>query len=368
MSSALAIVTGTIQEVRESFSNVLADRSLSFEREAGFAIQQLSRNEYTLKIASSNRESVMNAVKNIAAIGISLNPAKKQAYLVPRDSAICLDISYLGLLDLAIASGSIMWGQAELVHDGDGFTLNGFDKPPTHERNPFAKDRGDIIGVYVVVKTRDGDYLTTTMQIDEVNAIRDRSEGWKAYVAKKIKSTPWATDAGEMIKKTVIKRAYKLWPKTDRLDQAIHFLNTEGGEGLGFSAAPAPAVDHVDAAPMIAEALATKSDADALNYWRTNNGRLAKQPADHARLKQAIMEHRARLKASDEARTVDMPAAKATPVSPEMEGMLADLDASADEGPDQFTSAWNSLSETTRSALANHFDRLNTKAQSKGTQ
>jgi recombination protein RecT len=35
-----------------------------------------------------------------------------------------------------------------------------------------------------------------------------------------------------MAKKTVIKRAYKTWPKTDRLDKAIHFLNTDGEEGL----------------------------------------------------------------------------------------------------------------------------------------
>lgn len=35
-----------------------------------------------------------------------------------------------------------------------------------------------------------------------------------------------------MVKKTVIKRAYKLWPKTDRLDGAVHYLNTENGEGL----------------------------------------------------------------------------------------------------------------------------------------
>src|SRR5690606_9527135 len=32
--------------------------------------------------------------------------------------------------------------------------------------------------------------------------------------------------------KTVVKRAYKYWPKTERLDQAIHHLNTDSGEGL----------------------------------------------------------------------------------------------------------------------------------------
>jgi recombination protein RecT len=35
-----------------------------------------------------------------------------------------------------------------------------------------------------------------------------------------------------MVKKTCVKQAYKYWPKTDRLEKAIHFLNTEGGEGL----------------------------------------------------------------------------------------------------------------------------------------
>lgn len=230
-NDALTVISKDIYAVRQSFDAVLADPGISFEREAGFAIQQLSRNEYSMKIAMDNRQSVVDAVVNIAAIGISLNPAKKQAYLVPRDGRICLDISYIGLLDLAIQSGSVMWGQAELVHESDGFSLNGFDKPPTHNRNPFAKDRGPIVGVYVVVKTSTGDYLTTTMTLDEVYDIRDRSSAWKAWLEKK-KKCPWVTDEGEMIKKTVIKRAYKLWPKADRLDNAIHHLNTENDEGL----------------------------------------------------------------------------------------------------------------------------------------
>lgn len=319
MSNALAIVTGAIQEARDDFSRVLVDRTISFEREAGFAIQQLQKNDYTLRIAGQNKQSVINAVTNVAAIGISLNPARKQAYLVPRDNQICLDISYIGLLDLAVASGSIMWGQAEIVRENDAFTLNGFDQAPTHVFNPFGKDRGPIVGAYVVVKTHSGDYLTTTMSIDEIYSIRDRSEGWKAFYAKKIKSTPWASDEGEMIKKTVIKRAYKLWPKTERLDEAMNHLNGANGEGLAADDRP---VDWIDVAPMIAEALRTRTDADALAYWKANNGRLAKQPADHKRLKDAVSEHRANLRAQatvvDDARTIEMPATSAAPaVSPE---------------------------------------------------
>lgn len=234
-NSALAIVEKDVWSVQDQF-NRMAGGSLNFEREAGFAIQVISGNDYALRIASENRQSVINAVTNIAAIGISLNPAKRQAYLVPRDGRICLDISYMGLLDLAISSGSVMWGKSELVYETDGFELNGFDRPPTHNRKPFAKDRGAIVGVYVVVKTRDGDYLTDTMSIDEVYEIRDRSTAWKAWISKQ-KKCPWVTDEGEMIKKTVIKRAYKMWPKTDRLDTAVHYLNTEAGEGIELSGA-----------------------------------------------------------------------------------------------------------------------------------
>jgi recombination protein RecT len=308
MSNALAIIQGDIYNAKDGFAAVQTDRSISFEKEAGFALQILGGNEYLMGVGLKNRQSVVDAVTNIAAIGISLNPARKQAYLVPRDGKVCLDISYMGLLDLAISSGSLKWGQAELVRESDAFVLNGFDKPPTHSFNPFDKNRGEVIGAYVVVKTADGDFLTTAMSIDEINAIRDRSESWKRG-----QKGPWKSDPGEMAKKTVIKRASKLWPKTARLDQAIHYLNTDGDEGLGFNQSAQAPEQAVDVVPMIAAAIKTKTDAEALQYWKDNNAKLAKQPQDHARLKQAIVEHRAKLKQAEDARTVEMPAAAPAP-------------------------------------------------------
>ena len=89
MSNELTTIQNEIYAVRDTFVSVLTDRSLNFEKEAGFAIQSISANDYAMGIALRNRQSVINAVTNIAAIGISLNPAKKQAYLVPRDGKIC---------------------------------------------------------------------------------------------------------------------------------------------------------------------------------------------------------------------------------------------------------------------------------------
>lgn len=298
MSTAIDTISNYVYGAEDAFSSVLVDRSLNFEREAGFAIQTLTANDYAMSMAVKNKQSVINAVTNIAAIGISLNPAKRQAYLVPRDGKICLDISYMGLMDLAMSTGSILWAQAELVYEQDAFALNGFDKPPTHQYNPFAKDRGSIVGVYVVVKTADGDYLTDCMSKDEIDSIMNRSQSVKSG-----KSSPWKTDYGEMAKKTVVKRAYKYWPKTDRLDKAIHHLNTDSGEGLAQANAEQRQDDYIDPIPIIEGLRATGTIEQMKTYWADKNGLLANQPKDHQALKDAYLAHLKRLRA---AQTVEM--------------------------------------------------------------
>ncbi len=239
MSNEVVTIESIIGSVATNFERVRVDAAIEFAREQEFALQALYSNDYARQIALKNPQSVRDAVTNVAAIGISLNPAKKQAYLVPRKGGITLVISYMGLADLAIDSGSIRWVKSEVVRQADKLTLQGVDKPPVHEFDPFSLDRGDIVGVYCVAKTADGDYLVDTMSADEVNAIRDRSDAWQAWIAKK-RPCPWVTDYSEMAKKTLVKRASKMWPKTERLDQAVHHLNTDGGEGIDFATEQAP--------------------------------------------------------------------------------------------------------------------------------
>ena len=43
---------------------------------------------------------------------------------------------------------------------------------------------------------------------------------------------PWKDHWGEMARKTIVKQASKYWPQVDRLDNAMHMLNTDGDEGL----------------------------------------------------------------------------------------------------------------------------------------
>jgi hypothetical protein len=108
----------------------------------------------------------------------------------------------------------------------------------------------------------DGDYLTHSMPISKVYDIRDRSEAWKAYKKDKSKTCPWVTDEEEMIKKTCVKQASKYWPKSPRLDAAIHHMNTDGGEGITLHPNKMPEAEYLDWKAQI-EKCTTKDAAKA---------------------------------------------------------------------------------------------------------
>ena len=50
MSTAIDTISGYVYGAEDSFSSVLGDRSLNFEREAGFAIQTLTANDYATHV------------------------------------------------------------------------------------------------------------------------------------------------------------------------------------------------------------------------------------------------------------------------------------------------------------------------------
>lgn len=198
--------------------------AVNFKREASFALQIMQKNTYLADLANANPDSLKNAIINVAAIGLSLSPVHKLAYLIPRKKEVCLDLSYRGLVQLATDCGAVKWVVAELVYKKDKFKLKGLGKEPQHEFDPFAEDRGELVGAYCTAKTLDGDFLVTHMKIKDVYDIRNRSESWKNGG-----QSPWKSDESEMIKKTVVRRAYKSWPSTEsrkRFDEAIDVTNT----------------------------------------------------------------------------------------------------------------------------------------------
>jgi|TARA_R110000803_G_scaffold135799_2_gene202719 recombination protein RecT len=196
---------------------------LDFKQECLFAKQQITKGDgYALKVVQGNPASLKNSLLNTAAIGISLNPALAHAYLVPRGGAICLDISYRGLVYLATQCGAILWAKAELVYSNDEFTWNGIMEAPHHKADPFS-DRGEVTGGYCLAKLPDGSIMTDVMSREELDKIKQTS---------KAKDGPWKNWETEMQKKSLVKRASKSFPQTGdrkRIDTAIEVLNEHEG-------------------------------------------------------------------------------------------------------------------------------------------
>lgn len=233
-------IAQVIEMAGERFKQI-APQHMKYESEKGFAIQLLKNNDYLMGVAMASPASLQQAITNVAAIGLSLNPAEKQAYLITRtvktkdangkdkwDKRIFLEPSYVGLCKLATDSGSIEWIHSAAVHDKDDFIDNGPGEKPTHKYQAF-KDRGPMVGVFCTAKTAKGDYLTTVMDMAQIESVRDRSEAWKSN-----KSGPWATDFKEMAIKTVVRNAFKRWPRSDErryamLTEAVNLSNENEG-------------------------------------------------------------------------------------------------------------------------------------------
>ena len=236
-SKQVGALAPALQSAIDNSMAKFQDSGLSFERESVFAVQQLMNNSYTQKVAMNNPASLQVAMLNVAATGLSLNPVLKQAYLIPRkvgnEARVILDISYQGLVQIASTAGVIHSCTVALVYESEmeTFEWRGEYEKPIHKRNPFAKDKGAIMGAYAQTRLPDGTFIFCAMASDAILKRRDCSEMVKRNNGKA--AGPWKDWPEEMIIKTVIKHAAKTWPKASvEFNEALRVLNEDNGEGL----------------------------------------------------------------------------------------------------------------------------------------
>lgn len=194
-------------------------------RETSFALQAVNASDYMSK---ATPVSVAKCVLNIALTGLSLNPVLKYAYITPRyvngQIEAILMPSYMGLCKLITDAGSVKNIYAHLVHDGDEFEpVFGTELSLVHKPK-FGKE---VTHVYAVAVLKDGGKQFEVMSVDDVNAIRERSDGYKSFKAGKAKSCIWESDYGEMAKKTVIKRLTKYLPKTEQWEHIAKAIDVD---------------------------------------------------------------------------------------------------------------------------------------------
>jgi recombination protein RecT len=192
------------------------------------AMTSIQRNP---KLMDCTQQSLLGCIMTSAALGLEPDPFLGQAYFVPywNTKKNCYEAQFMpgyrGYIALARRTGELQSVSSQVVYERDFFTLQyGLTEKLDHV--PADGDRGNIKGAYVIFRYKDGAYSFDYMTYADIKAIAKRS---KTYDEKKDEWTgPWATDEGEMCKKTVIKRHAKLTPmsvefnKASALEDRVH--------------------------------------------------------------------------------------------------------------------------------------------------
>lgn len=211
---------------------------VSYDR---FQAQLVTAVAYNPKLLECDENSLLRAAAECVSVGLSLSPTMKEADIVPvwspNGTAAQFRPRYMGLMKLARQSGEIGSIYAHEVYERDEFVYEyGLEKKLIHK--PASGDRGKIIAGYCVWVTKDLHREFEVIDERRINRAKDASEGYKAFKAGKIKSTPWATDEGEMVRKTAVHAASKYFPRSTESEMFLRALHNDEDHIIDSEATP----------------------------------------------------------------------------------------------------------------------------------
>jgi len=174
-------------------------------QEIGFAYQSMINNKM---LQTCEPQSIVNAITNIARTSITLNPVMRLAYLVPRNGKCVLDFSYMGMISLLKNNGNIRTINAYIVYEDEDFrhdiVENVIHHTPRYAKTEKEHNTRSILGAYSIAKLPTGEVDYCFMPYWEIEKVKNSSKGADS------KYSPWVTWKDEMIKKTIIKRHFKM--------------------------------------------------------------------------------------------------------------------------------------------------------------
>jgi len=183
------------------------------------------------KLLECTRDSLLGCIVQCAQLGLEPDGLLGHVYLIPfnvsrkingqwKKSLECtLIIGYKGLLKLARQSGEISSISARTVYKKDKFEWEyGLVEKLVHVPSD-EEDPGPMTHAYAIFRLKDGSHHFDVMTANEVNRIRDNSQGYKFDKD----SSPWTLYYGEMAKKTALRRAAKMSPASieDKTARAV---------------------------------------------------------------------------------------------------------------------------------------------------
>lgn len=195
-------------------------KHLTPERFIRMALTALMR---TPKLADCTEASVTKCMLTLSELGIE--PDGRRAHLIPFENKragtveCTLIVDWKGLAELTMRSGLIAKLHADVICDKDEFAYDLGDI--LHHRINFREPRGNPYAAYAMAVTKDGQKFIAVMTKDEIEKIRDKSQGWYAFKQGWAKQSPWQDSPGEMWKKTAFRRLSKWLPLSPEIQDGL---------------------------------------------------------------------------------------------------------------------------------------------------
>lgn len=174
-------------------------------------------------LASCTKESLIGAMLTASELG--LMPVNQQVYFIPymnnkKNAMECqLQIGYQGMVDLFYRSERAVSVDAKAVRENDKFEYDD-GLVPKLEYKPCLKGMpGETYGYYAIAKLKDEGIKIVYMTKAEV--LEHAKKFCKAIDKNGNFTGPWGTNFDEMAKKTVLKKLFKVLPKSINLEKAL---------------------------------------------------------------------------------------------------------------------------------------------------
>jgi recombination protein RecT len=198
-----------------------AEGERTFLQEQKYAIMAVQKNP---KILDCTGTSIYTAVSLVAMSGLSLNPTKGLAYLIPRAGVCTLSVSYKGVLELLSQDAGIMCTTG-VVYDCDENVNDykeGYGGYVNAQRKMNRPDGATRLYTYNVAHFKDGRTHCFIFDNNQVEKRRKKAQS----------DNVWSEWEDEMYMKTVIHAHYKYLPKTEKLDAVMQAIESEVAKPL----------------------------------------------------------------------------------------------------------------------------------------
>lgn len=214
-----------LERSRNSFEE-MATKYLPADRIFKLAAVAMSRDP---KIADCTGVSILKSVMDACQMGLDCSGINGQGWILPyrnkktNKTEAQFIPGYRGLTEIARRSGAVEDIDAQLVYANDVFRIRMGSNPGIDHEPETRGDRGEFLGAYAVATLATGKQKSEWMDAADIDNTKKSSRSAGSDYS------PWNTFAGEMRRKTVIKRICKYLPYDATLQLAIDADNRAHG-------------------------------------------------------------------------------------------------------------------------------------------